>query len=67
MAKKKHNEESEVEQTEAVASEQPVKKTGQWVAKSNVICGQGVHLKKGDEIPSELLAELQKENLAEQV
>lgn len=67
MAKKKHNEETEVEQTEAVASEQHAQKAGQWIAKSNVICGIGVHLKKGDVIPSENLEELQKEGLAEQV
>jgi len=67
MAKKKSIE-SEVEsETEAVASEKPVeKKSGKWIAKVNVICGQGVSLKKGDEIPSELLEELKAEGFAEQ-
>lgn len=68
MAKKKGIEqEVESTETEAVAYEQPVeKKSGKWVAKVNVICGQGISLKKGDVIPSELLEELKAEGFAEQ-
>jgi len=66
MAKKKAIE-SEVEQAEESTPVKSEKKSGQWVAKSNVICGPNVHLKKGDPIPEELLEELQKESLAEQV
>lgn len=69
MAKKKSIEpEVESTETETVAVEkQQQKKSGQWVAKVNVICGQGVSLKKGDVIPQELVEELKAEGFAEQV
>jgi hypothetical protein len=40
---------------------------GKWVAKINVVCGQGISLKKGDLIPVELIEELKHEGFAEQV
>lgn len=69
MAKKKSIEtETEVESTEVEVVQQPEqKKSGKWVAKMNVICGKGVALKKGDEIPQELVEELKAEGFAEQV
>jgi len=67
MAKKKSIE-TEVESTETETVQQPEqKKSGQWVAKVNVTCVGGITLKKGDEIPAELLKDLQAEGFAEQV
>jgi hypothetical protein len=41
------------------------KAAGKWVAKVNVTCVGGISIKKGEEIPSELLESLKAEGFAE--
>lgn len=55
-----------VDEIETELVESPKEKTaGKWIAKINVICGANVQLKKGDEIPAELVEELKAEGFAE--
>lgn len=55
----------EVESEIVEAPKQEKKQSGKWIAKVNVHCAGGVYLKKGDEVPEELVEDLKSEGIAE--